>query len=137
MFGDDDDELFLWYGWPAKGVKPYFQPGHCQRSSLSWISYTARAGLEPAQNLSSGFVKWSCAVVITTTSRQHITTTPRRHDATTPQVLMFWYQFFCIGENQFTRNIPKLLICKYKFTQNIKKVHSKKLIYAKINSREN
>ena len=23
----DDDELFLWYGWPTKGVKPYFQPG--------------------------------------------------------------------------------------------------------------
>ena len=22
-----DDELFLWYGWPTKGVKPYFQPG--------------------------------------------------------------------------------------------------------------
>ena len=21
------DELFLWYGWPTKGVKPYFQPG--------------------------------------------------------------------------------------------------------------
>ena len=24
---DDDDELFLWYGWPTKGVKPYFLPG--------------------------------------------------------------------------------------------------------------
>ena len=22
-----DDELFLWYGWPTKGVWPYFQPG--------------------------------------------------------------------------------------------------------------
>ena len=24
---DDDDELFLWYGWPTKGILPYFQPG--------------------------------------------------------------------------------------------------------------
>ena len=30
-----------------------------------------RAGFEPAQNLSSGLVEWSCAVVITTTPRCH------------------------------------------------------------------
>ena len=24
--GDDDDELFLWYGSPTKGIQPYFQP---------------------------------------------------------------------------------------------------------------
>ena len=24
---DGDDELFLWYGWPMKGIYPYFQPG--------------------------------------------------------------------------------------------------------------
>ena len=24
---DDDDELLLWYGWPTRGVWPYFQPG--------------------------------------------------------------------------------------------------------------
>ena len=24
---DDDDKWFLWYGWPTKGVYPYFQPG--------------------------------------------------------------------------------------------------------------
>ena len=23
----DDDESFLWYGWQAKGIQPYFQPG--------------------------------------------------------------------------------------------------------------
>ena len=23
----NDDELLLWYGWPTKGVKPYFLPG--------------------------------------------------------------------------------------------------------------
>ena len=45
---------------------------HCQRSSPSQISGTPRAGFEPAQNLSSGLVEWSCAVVITTTPRCHI-----------------------------------------------------------------
>ena len=32
---------------------------------------TPRAEFEPAQNLSSGFVEWSCAVVITTIPRRH------------------------------------------------------------------
>ena len=39
---------------------------HCQRFSPSQISDTPQAGFEPAQNLSSHFVEWSCAVVITT-----------------------------------------------------------------------
>ena len=52
---------------------------HCQRSSPSRISDTPWTGLEPAQNLSSGFVEWSYAVVITTTPRRHITTTLWRH----------------------------------------------------------
>ena len=43
--------------------------GHCQRSSPSRIPW---AGLEPAQNLSSGLVECSCAVVITTTPRRHM-----------------------------------------------------------------
>ena len=44
---------------------------HCQRSSTSQISDTPRAGFEPAQNLSSDLVEWSCAAVITTTPRRH------------------------------------------------------------------
>ena len=40
---------------------------HCLRSSPSQISDTLQAGFEPVQNLSSDFVEWSCAVVITTT----------------------------------------------------------------------
>ena len=44
---------------------------HYERSSPSRISDTSRAGFEPAQNLSSGLVKWSCAVVITTTPRNY------------------------------------------------------------------
>ena len=47
---------------------------HCQKSSPSRISGTPRAGFEPAQNLSSGLVELSCAVVV-------ITTTPRRHSS--------------------------------------------------------
>ena len=39
---------------------------HCQRSSPSRISDSPLAGFELAQNLSSGFVEWSCAVAITT-----------------------------------------------------------------------
>ena len=48
-----------------KGFSLISSPDHCQRSSPSRISDTPRAGIEPAQNLSSGLVEWSCAVVIT------------------------------------------------------------------------
>ena len=44
---------------------------HCQRSSPSQISDTPRAGFEPAQNLSSGLVEWSCEVAIITTPWHH------------------------------------------------------------------
>ena len=43
---------------------------HFQRSSPSRISDTSRARFEPAQNQSSGFVEWICAVVITATPQQ-------------------------------------------------------------------
>ena len=54
-----------------KAFSLIFSRGHCQRSSPSRISDTPRAGSEPAQNLSSGFVEWNCAIVITTTPRRH------------------------------------------------------------------
>ena len=44
---------------------------HCQRSSSWRISDTSQTGFETAQNLSSGLVEWSCAVVITTTPWRH------------------------------------------------------------------
>ena len=47
---------------------------HCQRSSTSRVSNMLQTGFEPAQNLSSGLVEWSCAVVITTTPRHRYTT---------------------------------------------------------------
>ena len=48
-----------------------FSRDHCQKFSPSRISDTLQTGFEPAQNLNSGFVEWSCAVVIT-----HYTTAP-------------------------------------------------------------
>ena len=44
---------------------------HCQRYSPSRISDTPRAGFQPAQDLSSGLVEWSCAVFITTAPWHH------------------------------------------------------------------
>ena len=44
----------------------------CQRSSPSRISDTPRAGFEPVQDLSSGLLEWSRAVMITTTPRRQI-----------------------------------------------------------------
>ena len=46
---------------------------HCQSFSPSRISDTMRAGFETTQNLSSGFVEWTCAVVMITTLRRHYT----------------------------------------------------------------
>ena len=63
---------------------------HCQRSSPSRISDTPRAGFEPAQNLSSGFVEWSCAVVITTTPQCHKRHAHRHKRCTLWYPLSFW-----------------------------------------------
>ena len=40
---------------------------HCRRFSSLRISERPQPGSEPAQNMSSGFVEWICAAVITTT----------------------------------------------------------------------
>ena len=45
---------------------------YCQISTPSRISNTPRAGFEPTQDPSLGFVKWSCAVVITATPRSQM-----------------------------------------------------------------
>ena len=36
----------------------------CHRFSMLQISHTPQAGFEPTQNLISGFIEWSCAVVV-------------------------------------------------------------------------
>ena len=69
---------FWWWWWNCfcgmvdlrKEFGLIFSRDHCQRSSPSRISDRARAGFEPTQNLSSGFVEWSCPIVITTTIRR-------------------------------------------------------------------
>ena len=66
-----DNELFLLYGWQTKVVYPYFQPGLIEGSSPVRISNTPQAGFEPAENLNSGLVEWSCAVVINNTLQHH------------------------------------------------------------------
>ena len=64
-----------WWWWRIVFVVCFYSLtsswDHCQKSSPSRISDTPRAAFEPAQNLSSGLVEWSCAVVRTTTPRRH------------------------------------------------------------------
>ena len=56
-----------------KAFSLIFSRDHCQRSSPSPIlTETLQGGFEARENLSSGLVEWSCAVVITTTPRRHI-----------------------------------------------------------------
>ena len=56
---DDDDDnnnnkLLLLHGLPTKGVWPYLQPDHCQRSSPSQISDTPRNLFIALQKPSAG-----------------------------------------------------------------------------------
>ena len=64
---DDDDELCCGIVDRRKAFVFMTSRNHCQRFWPLQISDTARAGFEPAQNLSSDLVEWSCAVFITTT----------------------------------------------------------------------
>ena len=50
---NDVEKLFQRNAGPTKGVKPYSQPGHCQRLSPLQVSDTPRAGLEPSYELKS------------------------------------------------------------------------------------
>ena len=78
---------------------------HCQRFSSSRISDTPRAGFEPEQNLSSGFVEWSCAIVITTTPRRHKTL----HEAGSGDTGLKFWRTWC---NKFSF-IKLLLNCNF------------------------
>ena len=93
---------------------------HCQRSSPSQISDTPRAGIEPAQNLSSNLVEWSCAVVITTT--------PCSSD--NHYILLSWFSNECTHDSLY---VSKVTPVNKMYTQSCKrnaskvKVHSSKL----------
>ena len=69
---EDDDELFCGMIDQRKAFSLISSWDNCQRSSPSRIFDMPRAGVEPAQNLSSGFIEWSCAIVMTTTPHHHI-----------------------------------------------------------------
>ena len=73
LISDDDNKLLLWYGWPTKGVKPYFQSEPLPEILTIGNFWPAASRVEPAQNLSSGLVEWNCVIVITTTPRRYST----------------------------------------------------------------
>ena len=54
-----------------KEFRLFLNWGHHQKSSPSRTSNISQAGFEPVQNLSSGFIEWSCTMVIITTPQNH------------------------------------------------------------------
>ena len=72
MTNDDDDELFLCYGWPTKGIWPYFQLG-----PLSEILNMANLRHAPSRVWTCAEpefrVSWRCAVVIIITPWRYVT----------------------------------------------------------------
>ena len=83
---------------------------HCQRSLPSRISDTPRAGFEPDENLSSGFLDWSCAVMITTTQRHHKTIKVPRGVAPTLQEELSNKQFYEIFQIFQTSTFIKISV---------------------------
>ena len=73
---EDDDELFLWYGWPTKGVALFpvgtivRDPHHRESPTYRELAFDER---------SSGFDEWSCAVVIITARQLHQCTATGTH----------------------------------------------------------
>ena len=68
---DDDDECFCGMVDRRKAFCFISSQDHCQRSSPLRISDTSQARFECPENLSSGLVEWSCAVVVSTTPGRH------------------------------------------------------------------
>ena len=78
---------------------------NCQRSSSSRISNSPWVGYELAQNLSSGLVEWSCAVMTTTTP--WITTAPLHQ-----KQLIFYVRYWGVFCNSFI-NIIHIIWIEY------------------------
>ena len=80
---------------------------HCQRSSPSRISDTPWVGFEPAQNLSSSLVEWTCAVVITTNAEVFVLGLLM---VILPWIKLSWYSCFMWNKlgslNQFKQFLP-------------------------------
>ena len=69
---DDDDELFLWYGWPTKDVKPYLQPG-----PLSEILTIANLRHAASRVWTSAEPKFRLSWIKLCSSDNHYTTAPQ------------------------------------------------------------
>ena len=73
-FSDDDKEEWwiVLVVWLTKERRLALFPANTMSEILNIAnSYMLQAGFEPAQNLSSDLVEWSCAVVTTTTKWCH------------------------------------------------------------------
>ena len=121
------NELFChicwwWWWWWWKALSLISSRDHCQRSSPSRIYDTPRAGFEPAQNLSSDFVEWSCAVVITTT--------PRCHHGVSIEYNAYCMFLFQINSFQFRWICTRPCnICIMKIEMNIREIYSFKRMF--------
>ena len=90
-----------------KAFSLIFSRDHCQRSSPSQISDTLQVGFEPAQNLSSGFVEWRCAVVITTTPLQILSPQNSGAKYVGNKMLQRSHNFSVCLDNTSAKKLPK------------------------------
>ena len=90
---------------------------HCQKFSPLQTSDKLQAGLEPGQNLNLGFVKWNCAIVITTTPQHHKDRLWRPH-WTTIETELYLKIVKDNGINRFHR-IGNYLFMLYTFEKKI------------------
>ena len=105
---------------------------HCHRSSPSRISDKPRAGFEPAQNLSSGLVEWSCAVVITTTpwrhknqrhaNTKHICSTLKCASLENQPSNYFYYQTFNYLRTMWTVSLRLWQLMKFWFSHDCSQI---------------
>ena len=123
----------------SKAFSLIFSRDHCQRSSPSQISDTLRAGFEPAQKLSSGLVKWSCAVAIYGPSESKLTVTNRKSPYMHKASSLFPYlatNLFQITLTWWRRHVIILLgttVKKVGPIITIKKPCSEKISYISVN----
>ena len=64
--------IFWEMKWPMKSIKPYFQLGLLPEIFTIADLWNPASRVTAAQNLSSGFTEWSCAVVLSTAPGYYI-----------------------------------------------------------------
>ena len=64
--------FFFRNGWPKKNdINPYFQPGAMSEVPTIWNIRHTTSRIWACEDQSTGFVEWSCAVVISATPKRH------------------------------------------------------------------